>query len=124
MKRILIATAALAMIGTAASAATLDTAPSKIGDVVTAGDSGLTLYTFRKDAENASNCYDGCAAKWPPFIAAASDVAEGDLGIIERKDGTRQFTLNGQPLYFWVGDRKAGDVTGDGVGGVWDAVRQ
>lgn len=56
MKRILIATAAIALMGTAASAATLGTAPSKIGDVVTAGDSGLSLYTFRKDAANASNC--------------------------------------------------------------------
>jgi predicted lipoprotein with Yx(FWY)xxD motif len=27
------------------------------------------------------------------------------------------------PLYYWVKDKKMGDVTGDGVKGVWDAAR-
>ncbi len=124
MKHLMIAaTAALAMMGTAATAKTLATANSDIGKVVTSAKSGLTLYTFRKDARNKSNCYNDCAAAWPPFTAAAGDAANGALGIIDRRDGTRQWTLNGQPLYFWAGDQKRGDVTGDGVGGVWDAVR-
>jgi len=83
----------------------------------------MTLYTFRNDAANTSNCYDSCAEAWPPFAASASDSASGALGIIERRDGTRQWALNGKPLYFWVGDSARGDATGDGVGGVWDVVR-
>ncbi len=123
MTRIFLAAAALALVGTAAVAAPTATAKSDIGTVVTSAKNGLTLYTFRKDAKNQSNCYNDCAAAWPPFTAAASAKASGKLGIIDRKDGTRQWTLNGQPLYFWAGDQARGDVTGDGVGGVWDAVR-
>ncbi len=26
----------------------------------------MTLYTFDKDEKGVSNCYDDCAAKWPP----------------------------------------------------------
>ena len=123
MTRIFLAAAALALVGTAAVAAPTATAKSDIGTVVTSAKNGLTLYTFRKDAKNQSNCYNDCAAAWPPFTAAASAKASGELGIIDRKDGSRQWTLNGQPLYFWAGDQARGDVTGDGVGGVWDAVR-
>ena len=123
MTRIFLAAAALALVGTAAVAAPTATAKSDIGTVVTSAKTGLTLYTFRKDAKNQSNCYNDCAAAWPPFTAAASAKASGELGIIDRKDGSRQWTLNGQPLYFWAGDQARGDVTGDGVGGVWDAVR-
>ena len=73
------------------------------GDVIT-NKQGMSLYTFDKDKNGKSACYDGCAAKWPPYIA---------------KDGAQQWTYNNQPLYTWVGDTKAGDTTGDGVGGVW-----
>jgi len=90
---------------------------------LTAATSGMTLYTFRKDTKNASNCYNDCATAWPPFVAPASAKSQGTLGVIERKDGTRQWSLRGKPLYFWTGDSSAGDVSGDGVGGVWDAVR-
>jgi predicted lipoprotein with Yx(FWY)xxD motif len=117
------AIAALTMLGTAASAQTLGTVKSDIGTVVVAAKTGMTLYTFRKDAKATSNCYNDCAVSWPPFTASASAKADGALGIIKRKDGTLQWTLNDKPLYFWAGDQKSGDTTGDGVGGVWDAVR-
>ncbi|MEL7151099.1 MAG: hypothetical protein AAGK71_10210 [Pseudomonadota bacterium] len=123
MTNTILAAAALALVSTASVAAPTATANSDIGTVVTSAKTGLTLYTFRNDAKNQSNCYNDCAAAWPPFTAAASAKASGDLGIIDRKDGSRQWTLNGQPLYFWAGDQARGDVTGDGVGGVWDAVR-
>lgn len=122
-RKFLTALAAFAVLGTAASAQTLGAVNSDIGKVLVSAKTGMTLYTFRKDAKNTSNCYNDCAAAWPPFTAAASAKAEGALGIIDRKDGTRQWALNGQPLYFWAGDSKRGDATGDGVGGVWDAVR-
>ena len=119
----LIAAAALAMIGTTATAKTLATVNSDIGQVIASAKNGLTLYTFRKDAKNIPNCYNDCATAWPPFTASAAAKPNGALGIIKRKDGTRQWALNGKPLYFWAGDSQRGDVTGDGVGGVWDAVR-
>jgi predicted lipoprotein with Yx(FWY)xxD motif len=118
-----LALAAAMLAGTAANAATVAVANSDIGKVVVSAKTGMTLYTFRKDSKNTSNCYNDCAQSWPPFVAGASAKADGSLGIIERKDGTRQWALNGKPLYFWAGDRQKGDATGDGVGGVWDAVR-
>ncbi len=121
--RTLITAVALAVAASSASAANLIAVNSDIGQVVASAKNGLTLYTFRKDAKNKSNCYGDCAAAWPPFTAGASAKADGALGIIDRKDGSRQWALNGQPLYFWAGDSAKGDVTGDGVGGVWDAVR-
>ena len=39
------------------------------------------------------------------------------------KLGSMQWAKDGMPLYYWVKDMKSGDVTGDGVKGVWDAAR-
>lgn len=115
--------AAFTILTTSASAHPLQTVASELGEIVASAKSGLTLYTSLRDTQNGSKCYDTCARAWPPFIAAASETPDGPLDIIDRADGTRQWTLNGRPLYFWVGDMAVGDVTGDGVGGVWDAVR-
>ncbi len=41
----------------------------------------------------------------------------GQLGTLTRPDGTTQVTYQGMPLYYWQGDAKAGDVTGNGVEG-------
>ena len=125
MKRILItAFLALSVSGTSAMASALITVNADGGKVIAASDNGLTLYTFRKDKKNRSNCYGDCATAWPPYLAPSSAKASGALGVIKRKDGTRQYALNGKPLYFWAGDSARGDVNGDGVGGVWDAVRK
>lgn len=80
---------------------------------------GMTLYTFDKDTAGVSNCYDDCAAKWPPAFAEANAAADGDFSIVDRKDGTKMWAYKGMPLYLWVKDTKPGDTSGDGVGGVW-----
>ena len=85
---------------------------------------GMTLYTFDKDKNGTSVCYDGCAAKWPPYIAAEGAKERKSWGLITRKDGSKQWTFKGQPLYTWVGDTKAGDTNGDGIGGVWHVAKK
>ena len=48
------------------------------------------------------------------------------LGTIRRADGSRQVTYAGRPLYFYVGDTKAGQVRCQNVfeyGGLWLVVR-
>jgi predicted lipoprotein with Yx(FWY)xxD motif len=90
-------------------------------------DKGMTLYLFTKDTANTSNCYDKCATAWPPLLttgtAASGDGVDGSkLGTTQRKDGTTQVTYNGWPLYYYVKDKAAGDVTGQDVGGVWYVV--
>ncbi|GGK99951.1 hypothetical protein [Deinococcus radiotolerans] len=88
---------------------------------------GMTLYLYTKDAKNVSNCYDGCAAAWPPLLTAYLPTASADLqphlGTTTRKDGAVQVTYDGQPLYYWVKDKKPGDTTGQNVGNVWFIVQ-
>jgi len=85
---------------------------------------GLSLYMFDPDAQGASTCYDQCATAWPPLVVSADPVAgEGAdqslLGTVERRDGSMQVTYSDWPLYHWAQDEEAGDVTGQGVNGVW-----
>lgn len=84
---------------------------------------GMTYYTFDKDAigSGASSCYDTCAAMWPP---ASSSASKGNgYSAITRKDGSKQLTFNGSPIYYFVGDFKAGERKGDGVGNEWHIVK-
>jgi hypothetical protein len=37
------------------------------------------------------------------------------LGTTERTDGKTEVSYNGHPLYYYVGDTKAGDTTGQGL---------
>ena len=98
---------------------------AKLGSILTA-QGGMTLYLFTKDEPNVSNCYDKCAAAWPPLLSEAlpnlPEGVPGKLSLVKRKDGASQLAYNGWPLYFWVQDKKAGDTTGQKVGKVWYAV--
>lgn len=101
-----------------------DPTPAQITPVAGHGplvaDNGMTLYTFDDDSAGMSNCYDSCAASWPPYRVDVSGAAPGDGFVqIARQDGTTQWAKDGAPLYFWVGDTAPGDTTGDGIGGVW-----
>lgn len=90
------------------------------GKMVLTDINGMTLYTFDKDVQgSASNCYDKCAENWPPLIASADTVAEGEFRLIDRTDGTKIIAYKGWPLYLWIKDEKPGDTTGDMVGEVW-----
>ncbi|MEI4472612.1 COG4315 family predicted lipoprotein [Frigidibacter sp. MR17.24] len=84
---------------------------------------GMTLYTFDKDAQGMSACYDDCAMNWPPALAAEGAMAEGDLALTERRDGAKQWTFRGMPLYTWAKDKMAGDMSGDGMNGVWHVAK-
>jgi len=58
-----------------------------------------------------------------PSAGAGADPAL--LGTTQRKDGTAQVTYAGHPLYYFITDKKAGDVTGQGIngfGGPWYVV--
>ena len=90
-----------------------------------AGENGLTLYIFKKDTGPTSTCYDACATAWPPFVVTAGDKVKGEDGVTgtfattDRTDGTKQVTYNGAPLYYFQGDKGAGDTTGQGLNDVW-----
>jgi len=88
-------------------------------DGVLVGSNGMTLYTFDKDADGKSMCNGKCAENWPPLDADGGATASGDLSVITRDDGKKQYAYKGKPLYYFVKDQKPGDKTGDGVNNVW-----
>ncbi|MCO6055942.1 hypothetical protein NG726_04575 [Pseudomonas sp. MOB-449] len=84
---------------------------------------GMTLYTYDKDAGGKSACNGQCAQNWPPLMAEAGAKAEGEWSVITRDDGSMQWAYEKKPLYTFVMDKKAGDVTGDGKMGVWHVAK-
>ncbi|WP_026782446.1 COG4315 family predicted lipoprotein [Pleomorphomonas koreensis] len=101
----------------------IKTMDSAKGEILTDAN-GMALYTFDKDAAGVSSCYDDCAVKWPPAMAAAGAMASDDFTLVARKDGSQQWAFKGKPLYLWQGDNKPGDVSGDGMGGVWHLAKE
>nr|WP_157263803.1 hypothetical protein [Azohydromonas aeria] len=100
-------------------------APARTADGALVGPSGMTLYTFDRDAAGSgkSVCNGPCATNWPPLVAAADARAQGDWSVVTRDDGSRQWAYKGKPLYYWAKDAKPGDRTGDGVNQVWHTAR-
>jgi len=83
----------------------------------------FTLYTFDNDEVGISNCNEGCAVAWPPFIATDNETSSGACSKISRDDGIMQWAYNDKPLYFFASDVNKGELNGDGVGGVWHIVQ-
>lgn len=92
-------------------------------DLVLTDAEGMSLYIFTRDTDNISNCSGNCLKAWPAAILTLEEVekvkASKNFGVITRVDGQQQLTLDQRPLYYYIGDEKAGDRTGQGVGGVW-----
>ncbi len=93
---------------------------------------GRALYAFTRDRRGGgSRCYGDCAAKWPVYVAkgrllAGTGVKQSLIATSRRRDGRRQVTYNGRPLYYYIGDKSAGQVLCQNVaefGGTWLVVR-
>jgi predicted lipoprotein with Yx(FWY)xxD motif len=135
---------ALLVLAAAAGALTLATAPmaaeqagatatvhsSRYGKVLFDGR-GFVLYAFTKDPRGLSLCRGACAKAWPPYVIrgalrAGPGVTRSLLATIRRPNGSRQVTYGGRPLYYYVGDTKAGQILCQNVrefGGLWLVVR-
>jgi predicted lipoprotein with Yx(FWY)xxD motif len=92
---------------------------TKLGNVLVTG-SGRTLYLFEQDKGPASTCYGACASLWPPLLTGGKPLATrgaqaARLGTTRRRDGRREVTYAGHPLYLYAGDHKPGDLTGQGL---------
>ena len=109
------------------------------GTAVTTGDSdfgemlfdtrGQAIYLFEPESDGTPDCYDECAASWPPVLTEGEPVGEGGLdgsllGTVERDDGGTQVTYNDWPLYSYANE-DPGQVLCHDVflnGGLWLAV--
>lgn len=121
----ILAAALLAGCGGMSRTASVPDTPTRTADGVLIGPTGMTLYTFDRDAAGSgkSACNGPCATNWPPLMAADTAKPMGAYTIVVRDDGKRQWAYKGSPLYYWTKDAKAGDKTGDGVNNVWKVAR-
>src|SRR4051794_31256774 len=110
----------------AAQGGGLATTSTSVGTILTDGD-GQSLYSFAADTKGVSNCSGSCASYWPPVpvTGAVPKDPQGvtaQLGELTRDDGTKQLTVDGLPMYTYVGDSAKGDTNGQGLnqsGGLW-----
>jgi predicted lipoprotein with Yx(FWY)xxD motif len=85
---------------------------------------GRALYLYTPDTTTKSNCTGTCASLWPPLTTGATPKVSGgasasDLGTITRADGSKQVTYSGHPLYYYQGDKAAGQTNGQGLMNIW-----
>ncbi len=114
----------LATISTIAFAATTPaTVATSSAGKIWVDPNGMTLYTFDKDkgGEKTSACTGGCIKEWPPLVAPADAKASGEWTVLAVVDASgkseKMWAYDGHPLYTFLDDKKAGDVTGDGQDG-------
>ena len=104
-----------AAVGTA-----INIGSTKLGQVLV-DPSGLTVYLFLADKGTASSCNStSCVQYWPPVLTngapqAGAGLTASLLGTTTRADGATQVTYAGHPLYRFINDKAAGDVTGQAV---------
>jgi predicted lipoprotein with Yx(FWY)xxD motif len=127
---ILVAAAVLVPVALGASKPALTARGSTYGKAVFDGR-GYVLYAFTRDRKG-STCYGECAAHWPPYFAAKGTLRVGAglkralLGTVRRRNGRRQVTYAGRPLYYYVGDNGPGVIRCQNVvefGGRWLLLR-
>jgi predicted lipoprotein with Yx(FWY)xxD motif len=118
------ATAAQSTTPKSAPSLTIATYKTPEDGTLISGAGNRTLYVLTADEkttsahEKLSACYGGCAAVWPPVLASGTPAVAGKanaslLGLTSRRDGTKQVTYNGLPLYYYAADTKAGQATGN-----------
>jgi predicted lipoprotein with Yx(FWY)xxD motif len=109
--------------------ATIKAVSSQFGRIL-ADRRGQAVYVFDKETSSRPECYGACAKAWPPVLTkgrpvAGKGVRRGLLGTTSRRNGRRQVTVDGQPLYYYVDDAP-GRVLCHNVeefGGLWLVVR-
>ncbi len=116
----ILALSLMAMVSTLAQADMLKPAGGML-----VNSAGMTVYTFDKDVAGSgkSTCNGPCAALWPAVLAATDAKPEGDMSIVTRDDGAKQWAYKGKPVYRYASDTKSGDKMGDNFKGVWHVVK-
>jgi predicted lipoprotein with Yx(FWY)xxD motif len=90
-----------------------------------AGPTGNTLYTLTSASGTPLPCSGACLSEWPPLTGTAPVAGSGVTASFSVGTGS-QVTVNGDPLYYYVGDTAPGDVNGQGItmgNGTWHAVQ-
>jgi len=121
-----VVTIAAASAFAAGGSAVVKVGPSNLGRVLVDAH-GKTLYIWAHDKSSKSTCKGDCAQYWPPLVTngrpqAIAGARAALLGTSKRNDGRMQVTYAGHPLYYYVNDRRAGQILCQNVvefGGTW-----
>lgn len=112
-----------------AAAAPVATTSNPTLGVILVDTKGMTVYVFDSDKNGTIACVGACTSAWPPVVLEAGNSLPktgplaADLSAVARSDGAQQVAYKGRPVYRFSGDAKPGDIKGDGVGGIWHAVK-
>jgi predicted lipoprotein with Yx(FWY)xxD motif len=125
---VVVAAAAVVLLlpQTAGAAGTAITVRSSEYGRMLFGPNRQAVYIFQRDRRNRSRCYGECAREWPPVYTmgeprARHGVRKSLLGTTKRRDGRRQVTYAGKPLYYYAHEGP-GEVECHNVnlnGGLW-----
>lgn len=106
------------------SAGIVNTKTASVKGAYLVSSTGMTLYIFDKDKPGVSNCSGSCAKLWPPYTTTSTPATlPANVTTIKRADGSMQFAYKNMPVYYYTPDKQPGDITGDGVGGIWHLVQ-
>jgi predicted lipoprotein with Yx(FWY)xxD motif len=99
---------------------------TKLGVTILVSPKGLALYHMTAETGKKIVCTGQCLQFWPPLLIKKGKKPTGvaglnakKLGTIKRPDGRYQVTYAGFALYTFAGDKKAGQVNGQGVEKIW-----
>jgi predicted lipoprotein with Yx(FWY)xxD motif len=121
--------AALAATMSKTSGGTVKAAQNAAYGSLLVTSAGMTLYHYTPDRNGAVKCAVGCVQFWPPLVVkagvkptAGAGIVKSKLSTVKRPDGRTQVTYAGFPLYRYSGDKKPGEVKGQGFEKIWFAV--
>ena len=104
---------------------------SKTFGKILVSSSGRTLYRYTIDRKGVNRCTANatCNKYWPPLLVkagakatAGTGATASKLGTIKAKNGMRQVTYAGWPLYLFAFDKAAGQTKGQGFEKQWYVV--
>jgi predicted lipoprotein with Yx(FWY)xxD motif len=100
---------------------------AKLGKTILVTLGGRTLYSLSAERRGKFICVDRtCLSFWKPLVVGRGVTPTGvdGLATVKRPDGRRQVSFRGGPLYTFKGDKKPGDVKGNGFKdvGTWHVV--
>ena len=132
LTRVVAILAAFALVGAGvalAAAVTVKSAKNPTYGKIVVNSKGFTLYHNTKE-KGSIKCTGACAKIWPPLLVGKSvkvkagpGINLAKLGKIKRPNGRFQVTYFGKPLYRYAPDSKPGSVKGEGIQGIWFAIK-
>ncbi|HTX30756.1 MAG TPA: hypothetical protein VMD09_05190 [Solirubrobacteraceae bacterium] len=123
--------AAVAPAGARTSATKLQLRKTSVGTILV-NSRGYTVYAYSKDSRNRDNCQKSstCIRVWPPVTTSGSAIAGPGvkaslIGTIKTKNGAKQLTYAGHPLYTYIADTHPAQTSNINIfvqGGRWPAL--